>query len=107
MSRGKRAKAEGEQGSETTYVRPAPVAHKTWAVLIQKVYEVDPLECPECGGEMKIISFIKDPPVIHNILDHLNLLESSGNDPPRSPPESELTYEPTDRTEEVSRATWM
>ncbi len=29
-----------------------------WAALIRKVYEVDPLRCPECDGEMKIISFI-------------------------------------------------
>ncbi len=25
----------------------------SWAVLIRKVYEVDPLPCPECGGEMR------------------------------------------------------
>ena len=29
----------------------------TWAILIKRVYEVDPLECPQCGGAMKIISF--------------------------------------------------
>ena len=31
----------------------------TWAALIKCVYEVDPLECPKCGAEMKIISFIE------------------------------------------------
>ena len=30
-----------------------------WAALIQRVYEVDPLKCPKCGGAMKIISFIE------------------------------------------------
>ncbi|MFH1562356.1 MAG: transposase, partial [Nitrospirota bacterium] len=25
-----------------------------WASLIQKIYEVNPLVCPDCGGEMKI-----------------------------------------------------
>jgi len=93
VSRGKRAKAEGKRGSKTTYVKPAPVAHKTWAMLIKQVYEAELLECPECGGEMKIVSFIRDPVVVHKILDHLDLLESSGNDPPRSPPEGGLTYE--------------
>jgi len=29
-----------------------------WAALIRKVYEVDPLRCPDCGGEMKVINFI-------------------------------------------------
>ncbi|MGM0488950.1 MAG: hypothetical protein ACQESR_19590, partial [Planctomycetota bacterium] len=31
----------------------------TWARLIQPVWEVDPLTCPQCGGAMKIISFIE------------------------------------------------
>ena len=26
----------------------------------RQVWEVDPLECPNCGGEMKIISFITE-----------------------------------------------
>ncbi|MFT5406247.1 MAG: hypothetical protein ACI9DF_005106 [Verrucomicrobiales bacterium] len=26
----------------------------TWAILIKRVYEVAPLECPCCGGQMKI-----------------------------------------------------
>jgi hypothetical protein len=32
-------------------------ARKRWAALIKQVYETDPLLCPKCGGEMKIISF--------------------------------------------------
>jgi hypothetical protein len=28
-------------------------------MLIKRVYEVDPLCCPKCGGMMKIISFIE------------------------------------------------
>ncbi len=27
--------------------------------LIKHIYEVDPLKCGKCGGEMKIISFIE------------------------------------------------
>jgi hypothetical protein len=30
----------------------------TWAMLIKMIFEVDPLVCPECGGEMKIVSII-------------------------------------------------
>ena len=30
-----------------------------WAALIKQVYEVDPLSCPKCGAEMKIIRFIE------------------------------------------------
>ena len=28
--------------------------------MIKKVYEVDPLICPNCHGQMKVIAFIKD-----------------------------------------------
>ncbi|MGA2257971.1 MAG: IS91 family transposase, partial [Thermoguttaceae bacterium] len=32
-------------------------ASQTWAVLIKRVYQIDPLACPECGGEMKVVAF--------------------------------------------------
>jgi hypothetical protein len=31
----------------------------TWAALIKCVYEVDPLRCPKCGADMKVIGFIE------------------------------------------------
>jgi len=49
------------------------VPSKGWAEMIRKVYEVDPLLCPQCGGEMKVISFIKDHKVIDKIIVHLKL----------------------------------
>jgi hypothetical protein len=33
-------------------------ARQSWARLIQKIYEVDPLVCPKCQGSMKIIFII-------------------------------------------------
>ena len=33
---------------------------KSWACLIQKIYEVDPLTCTKCQGKMRIIAFIED-----------------------------------------------
>ncbi len=41
--------------------------------MILKVYEVDPLVCPECGVEMRIIFFIEDHKVIDKIIKHLKL----------------------------------
>jgi hypothetical protein len=35
--------------------------NRNWARLIQKIYEVDPLTCPQCQGLMRIISIIEDP----------------------------------------------
>ena len=39
------------QGNENAF-------RKSWARLIQKIYEVDPLIRPKCQGTMRIISFI-------------------------------------------------
>ncbi len=49
---------------------------KNWARLIQKMYETDPLTCPKCNGQMRIISFIEDQEVIKKILRHLGLWSS-------------------------------
>jgi len=46
-------------------------ARRRWAELIRLVYEVDPLECPRCGGEMRVIALIQEPAVIDKILRHL------------------------------------
>jgi len=43
----------------------------TWARLITKVYEVDPLVCPHCGSEMAVVSVITDPVSCKQILEHL------------------------------------
>ena len=53
-------------------------------MLIQRIYQVDPLLCPKCGGAMKIIAFIeaRQRDVIRRILEHCGLW----NDLPRPPP---------------------
>ena len=33
-------------------------AHYPWAVLIARIYEVFPLLCPRCGGQMRLIAFV-------------------------------------------------
>ena len=37
------------------------------------VYEIDPLKCPKCGAQMKIIAFILEWEEIIRILKHLAL----------------------------------
>ena len=58
------------------------VFRKNWSRLIQKVYHCDPLVCPKCKGEMKIIAFIEEETVIKKILKHLNLWITGNHDPP-------------------------
>jgi len=37
-----------------------PIPSKGWAEMIRKVYEVDPMICPRCGGRMKVVAFLTD-----------------------------------------------
>ena len=58
--------------SEDTYEEVELLERKqAWARLIAKVYEVDPLVCPRCGWDMKIVAIIEDPAEIRRILRHL------------------------------------
>jgi hypothetical protein len=56
--------------------------------LIQKIYEVNPLTCPQCNEAMKIISFIEQPDTVKHILQQLGLWETQKRPPPKinSPP---------------------
>jgi len=75
-SRGLRAKRAEKKVSELSReniinvsdYNPPRVPNRQWQALIQKIWEVDPLECPSCGGLMKIISFIEKAEVIEKIL---------------------------------------
>jgi hypothetical protein len=56
--------------------------------LIQKIYEVDPLICPKCNGQMRIVSFIEDQVVISKILKHLGLYLVRSTRPARATPKA-------------------
>ena len=58
------------------------VPSKGWAEMIRKVFEVDPLLCPSCGGQMSIISFIEEPKIIDRIIAHLELTFDAERPPP-------------------------
>ena len=53
--------------------------------MIKRVYEVDPLACPRCGAEMRVIAFIIDQEVVDRILRPLarNEPERERGPPPR------------------------
>jgi hypothetical protein len=50
-----------------------------WAVLMRRVFAVDVLECPKCGGKMNILATIHPPEATTAILESLALS-------PRAPP---------------------
>ena len=63
-------------------------ARSTWARLIKKIFEADPLVC-SCGGRMRIVSFITDPRVVDRILRHRESERCKTQDPfeTRAPPD--------------------
>jgi hypothetical protein len=68
-----------------------PRSHDTsriaWAKLMARVGEEFPLECPACGGDIRLISFITEPGPIRKILTHLGEpLEPPPISPARGPP---------------------
>ncbi|MDI6699595.1 MAG: transposase [Candidatus Saccharicenans sp.] len=58
------------------------VPRRGWAEMIRKVYEVDPLTCPQGGGQMRIISFLTDHEVVDRIIAHLKLTFIAERPPP-------------------------
>jgi hypothetical protein len=58
------------------------VPSKGWAAMIRKVYEVDPMTCPKCGGSMKVVAFLTDFSVVDRIIDHLKLTFAAAKPPP-------------------------
>jgi hypothetical protein len=93
-TRGKRKKAtapaEPSPADEAPEEAPIPngpyraALRRRWAELIRRVYEVDPLVCPRCGSEMRVIGFITQPALIDHILDHLRRREKIPRPPPLS-----------------------
>jgi hypothetical protein len=74
----KLAEAIRTQLNLPTNIRPLPEPStaaspgaRSWARLIARIYEVDPLRCRRCGGSMQLIGFITARAVIVRILDHL------------------------------------
>jgi hypothetical protein len=89
------AMSDGEGAGDGAFIKKRKMS---WAALIKKVYEVDPLRCPECGGEMKIISFIEkcQPEVVEKILRHCGMWKEAVSRPPpqeRRVAEGEPSYE--------------
>jgi len=63
--------SKNDTNFDTESVESNKSSNQTWARLIQKVYEVDPMKCPKCGGQMKIIAVITDSFECKKIVGHL------------------------------------
>lgn len=80
--------ASDDVGEERAYRK---AARYVWALLLGRIYEVLPLVCPKCGGDMRIIAFINEGPVTREILGHLGEPTTAPSlAPARGPPLWEL-----------------
>ncbi len=71
---------DGEEPLASTY-------SSLWAMLLGKIFEINPLLCPNCGGEMKIIAFVTDTEPIRKILRHIGERDyAPAISPSRDPP---------------------
>jgi hypothetical protein len=68
--------SENRQAESESKMRPR---NYSWAQLMRRVWDIDVLECPRCGGRMRVLCAINAPAAIRKILDCFGL-------PSRPPP---------------------
>ena len=102
--KGLKAQADTESPKDSVEIidvsgySPKKVTSRTWRECIKKIWS-DPLVCPKCQGEMRIIAFITQSKITQKILDHIGYeKENFSRAPPRSsePPYQETVYESFD-----------
>jgi hypothetical protein len=79
---------EWRRAEETT---PRRHRNLSWAELMRRVFAIDVLECPRCGGAMRILAAIHPPDATRAILESLEL-------PPRAPPTAPARNDMLDET---------
>ena len=73
-------------------------ASKSWASLIKRVFEIDPLICPKCSSTMRVVSFITNSNEINRLLKNLGIPAWTIPEPIKSnaPPSTEPSTIPYD-----------
>ena len=59
---------------------------RSWARLLRRIYEVDPLTCPRCSHPLKVVAVITDPVVVERILAHRRHKQMRSPFESRAPP---------------------
>ncbi len=61
-------------------------SRSTWAEVLRRVFALDVLTCPQCGGPRRLIARLTEPAVVRKIVAH------PGH--PTEPPRAALTRSP-------------
>ncbi len=56
---------------------------------LKRVFQIDIETCPDCGGTLRVIACIEDPPLIRTILTHVQRRAALTAGAPRGPPDSQ------------------
>ena len=81
-----RTDVHGIDSAAETAAEPRSRSRASWARLIRRIYEVDPLLCPRCQGPLTLISVLVDPRVVDAILRHLDVSDEPVTLHARDPP---------------------
>ena len=78
-------------GDDATGSARPPRRGYLWAELMRRTFGIDALECPQCGGRLRLLALIEHVRVVARILRHLGLpTERPTPRPARAPPPSVL-----------------
>ena len=86
-ARGERKKKERAAASATILSggdEPFEEKHKpslSWAECMKRFYEIDPLACPKCGSQMRIIAFLTDHHEIEKIMKSQGIAKAQAPPP--------------------------
>jgi hypothetical protein len=73
---------------------PLPRPSLKWATCMRKMLEINPLECPRCKADMRIIAFIDDSKEISKIMKSLNIpVQNNPDKIPRAPPTDDFVQD--------------
>jgi putative transposase/transposase-like zinc-binding protein len=95
--------AGDEERDPDSQSRPSATAGKVplpWAELLRRVFALDVLECPRCGGRMRILTAIQTADAIREILEHLGLPSRAPPILPTSPNRPSVDFGPDSLPEE-------
>ncbi len=104
-ARGKRLReaAKGSESSEVSSDDPSQDEdcdgwlkrrRISWAQLIRKVFEVDPMLCSFCGAKLEVLSFTLELAAIRRFLTSIDCPSQEPESLGHSPPPGELLFEP-------------
>ena len=72
--RGKRAKLKALISDSIDPIpEPSTPPSRTWAACMKRVLELNPLECPKCKSDMRIVAFLNDTREINKIMQSIGI----------------------------------